>query len=105
MSQHYFDATVSGNKVTVQIGFDRPLNGYYLVILDESQEDEVLYSNLFESVPHPETLDIFLQRLNEYSIELPSQMIQEVLEDGEKKMGNKRVRHSIHNGEYRREVL
>ena len=52
MSQHCFESqTSTGRAVEVLIGYDRPLNGFFLIVsevraAEETDEDVFVYSNL-----------------------------------------------------------
>lgn len=89
MSQHEYISTYQGRPVRVLMGWDRPLQGFFMVI-DETQNlsDEYVYSNLEEEVPHPKSLEPFIQKLQELGIPVPEKMLQAVEEDGEKNEGN-----------------
>lgn len=129
MSQHFFTTVaviraVSDEQnmpVKVTLGYDRPLDGFFMVIEnlssgefpwleeddgDEDDEDDgILYSNLFEAESHPQTLERFRQVLGEFSIELPPAMIDEVECDFIDRVGNRAVRHSLVDGAHVRELL
>ncbi|OZC34936.1 hypothetical protein B9Q17_00095 [Marinobacter vinifirmus] len=105
MSRHFFKTLYQGKPATVLLGYDQPLNGFFMVIEEDGQEsDEYIYSNLFDEVSHPSTLEPYRKRLNELGIFVPIEMIMEVEADGAARMGNKNVYHSIVNGTHRREV-
>ncbi len=66
------------------MGWDRPLQYYFLVVSEDGKEDEPLYSNLDdESLPVIGTDDIgyFLEKLKELEIAVPETMIKAVQED------------------------
>lgn len=110
MSRHYFQTTYAEKPVEVLMGFDRPLNGFFMVIdyLDEPEDDEddgYIYSNMWEEKPHPDSLTPYLEKLAELNISIPAEMIQEIENDGEIKMGNKDVRHAMVNGTYARTLI
>jgi hypothetical protein len=85
MSQHYFDTTWGSQLISILMGWDRPLQGYFMVI-ESPENDEPLWCNLSHEPSHPDILE----------------MIQEILEDGAKNVGNKQVRHSLEDGIYAR---
>ncbi|PUA30430.1 MAG: hypothetical protein B0W54_08030 [Cellvibrio sp. 79] len=107
MSRHYFKTEYSGKPVDVLMGFDRPLNGFFMVIdyveePEDEEDDGYIFSNLWQDDPHPKTLRPYLDKLAELKISVPAQMIDEIEADGRLKTGNKDVRHSLVNSTYRR---
>ena len=98
MSQHIFETqTSTGRKVEVLIGFDRPLNGFFLVVTDtqaEDPDDAFVYSNLDDV----ELLDIggitlnlehFKGKLAMLGIDLPEAIESEVRLDRAQRVGNR----------------
>ncbi|MBQ4840015.1 hypothetical protein [Pseudoalteromonas luteoviolacea] len=105
MSRHYFNTEYQGNAITVLIGYDRPLGGFFMVIENASQEEDLyIYSNLYEQVTHPKSLEPYKSKLDQLGIFVPVEMLLEVEADGAALMGNKDVHHSIENGTHRRIV-
>lgn len=74
-------------KTEVLMGWDRPLQGFFLVI--DQGGDEPLWSNLYQEVSHPKTLEPFLKELQSRGINLPSAMISEIEQDKNTNAGNK----------------
>ncbi|UUA74247.1 hypothetical protein [Cellvibrio sp. QJXJ] len=111
MSRHYFKTTYTGKPIEVLMGFDRPLNGFFMVIdyQEEPEDDDegegLIYSNLWERNPHPDSLTPYLEKLTELNISVPAEMLQEIEKDGEVKMGNKNVRHAMVDGTYTRTFI
>lgn len=97
MTQHTYNTQSHGRAVTVLMGWDRPLAGFFLVIgLRDSTSDEYLYSNLedpdlVEWMGLPQSLDHFDAKLAEFGIELPSNMRAEILCDARFNVGNRYV--------------
>jgi hypothetical protein len=97
MSQHIYKTEYQGRPIEVQIGWDRPLQGFYMVIdwLDaDDNEDEYLYSNLDDlTLPstHPNELSCFLAQLSRLGIVVPQKMLQAVISDQQENAGNKIV--------------
>ena len=104
MSQHRFETHIrTGQKVEVTIGYDRPLNGFFLVVTDLSQdqnaddgaeEDVFVYSNLDDvdlSALGGLTLDLdyFKHKLEQLGITLPTTIEYEVQEDRRQRVGNR----------------
>lgn len=110
MSRHYFQTTYAGKPVEVLMGFDRPLNGFFMVIdyLEPEEDDEndgYIYSNMLEKNSHPDSLTPYLKKLAELGISIPTEMIQEIEMDGAFKTGNKNVRHAVVNSTYTRTFI
>lgn len=105
MSQHVFRTTLDdGRSVEVLSGWDRPLQGFFLVIewlnAPKDTEEPYLFSNLNMEESHPKAYDYFRKVLAEFGIIVPQQMIEEILRDGEENKGNKRVIHDVRDGNY-----
>lgn len=90
MSQHVF----SHNQYSVLCGWDRPLQGYFLVILVEDNLQPV-FNNLDAEIPNPKTFDSFLTVLNDFKIPLPVGLMDALLLDAANNIGN-----SIRQWEY-----
>ncbi|HET9645425.1 MAG TPA: hypothetical protein VFP68_19180 [Burkholderiaceae bacterium] len=95
MSQHRFQTTYQGDPVSVLMGWDRPLQGFFLVIAAICR-DGYVYSNLEDRALRqcfglPPALDYFLGKLSEFGIEVPSRMIDEIKADADKDVGNRYV--------------
>jgi hypothetical protein len=110
MSQHYFFTQHQGEPIKVFMGYDKPLDGYFMVIEkeedsdnDDEDDDGLLYSNLFEEYSHPNNLDGYLAVLKTMNIVVPQQMLDEIKQDFLHRVGNKVVYHTLHNGQYSRE--
>lgn len=103
MSQHRFQTqTSSGRKVEVTIGYDRPLNGFFLVVMDANQvdagdeddDDVIVYSNL-DDVELIDlgglTLDLqyFKNKLAFLGITLAPAIEHELQEDRRQRVGNR----------------
>ncbi|MBK6616507.1 hypothetical protein [Ottowia sp.] len=102
---------MNGRVVSVLMGFDRPLQGFFLVIEDdapppavragqEEDEDEYVYSNLNDEALErwmglPPTMDHFVAKLSELGIAVPQLMIDEVLKDKEGNVGNRHVSYDM----------
>ena len=112
MSQHLFPAkTATGRAVQVLIGYDRPLNGFFLVVTDtdldsvaltgvvEGTDDDgvieaVVYSNLDDVELYDLdglTLDLgyFKAKLAQLGIPLPASIEMELHEDRRHRVGNR----------------
>lgn len=98
MSQHFlkFFHERSGCDVRIQLGWDRPLQGFYLVALKEDQDslpdddDGVVYSNL-NDVGHPKDLSIFKRVSNQLGFPIPDVMWRAAYLDSQHNAVNKQV--------------
>ncbi len=103
MSRHIFYTEHHGLQKYVLMGWDSPLQGFFMVIdSPDSEDDEPYWSNLSLKNPYPKTFDGFLEVLAQQNIALPKQMIEEILEDSKRNLGNKDITHSYNNGVYNR---
>lgn len=97
MSQHLFPTTHAGRQVQVTMGWDRPLQGFFMLIeFQEAKDGDYLYLNLDdESLEKhgglPPTLEPFLSKLDELHIQVPEQMIAQVRADARTNTGNRYV--------------
>ncbi len=109
MSQHVFKTILNDQEIAVLAGWDRPLQGFFLVIerIDHGDRDDdpYLFSNLDIRESHPKSFECFRNVLDEFGIAVPEEMIDEILRDGAVNMGNKRVLHEVRDGKYFRDVL
>lgn len=117
MSQHQVDAvTKDGQSVTVTVGWDRPLGGYFAMVEkkaveiehedvavdvadeDEDEESPYVYCNLddpelAESYGMTKDLDYFVGVLERLGIAVPAQMLEALRQDGQVNRGNLHVRY------------
>ena len=102
MSNHYFDTVHKDHPITVNLGWDRQLSYFFMVILrpvellDATQADEAdfyLYSNLLESNAFCKNLDYYRAVLNNFGIVVPESMFIETLHDSLNNVGNRVVTH------------
>jgi hypothetical protein len=95
MSQHHFFIEHEGQKTHVLMGWDRPLQGYFLVINKENDTDSPYWSNLDVAISHPNALNTFFDVLARLNITLPDEMSQAIEKDAEQNKGNRQVIHQI----------
>ncbi len=102
MSNHYFSTVHKGYPITVNIGWDRPMGYFFMVILkplellDTAQaveDGDYLYSNLHESNPFGKHLDYYRVVLGHFGIAVPESMFTETLQDSFNNVGNRVVTH------------
>lgn len=89
MSQHFYSKTIGDIKYTVQLGWDKPLQQFYCVIESSQDEDDPFYSNLLE--PNNPPLQHYVDLCSSIGIDLPSQMIEEVISDSKTNAVNRQV--------------
>lgn len=99
MSQHKFVTQHPAHgRVEVLAGWDRPLQGYFMVVekmdVDEDAEEEAyVYSNLADpNLPvggMADSFTYFVEVLARLGIRLPARMIADVMADGRENVGNK----------------
>ena len=102
MSQHYFDTFHKGYPITVLLGWDRPMDYFFLVVekptelIDDTmkvESDDFLYSNLHESDPFNHGLDYYREVLRHFQIGVPESMFIQVQRDRERYTGNRVAKH------------
>lgn len=98
MSAHHCKAMMGDKLVTVMMGWDRPLQGFFLVVEDpaDPESDDYVYSNIDDPRLRrwhglPPELDHFIAQLNTLGIEVPALMIEEVRADKRGNVGNRNV--------------
>jgi hypothetical protein len=100
MSQHYFETVYQNRPIEILMGWDKPAQGYYMVIewSDEDDDDQIyLYTHLNdEDLPeqYAKTVAPFIGRLAVLGITIPSSMLQGVLADGASNVGNRTEYHN-----------
>ncbi len=105
MSRHYFDTFHKGYPINVVLGWDRPMEYFFLVIeeqntsADNPMTFDLLYSNLQESDPFNHDLDYYREVLRHFQIDVPESMFIEVERDRERNTGNRVVKHQA-DGSY-----
>jgi hypothetical protein len=96
MSQHFFQATLNSRPVQVVIGWDRPLQGFFMTIerLDAADDEaEVLFDNARSSLRFPRSLTVFRKKLAELGIKPPAGLFHAVTADARCGVGNRIVTH------------
>lgn len=99
MSQHYFDTTCAGEPVLVLMGWDRPLQGYFMVI-ESARRGKYLYSNLADRALArcaglSRSLDYFVEKLRELGVSVPARMLSEIRADAGSNVGNRLVAYGV----------
>lgn len=82
MSQHFFDTDIDGIIYTVQIGWDKPLQRFYLMIdnAENDNSEDYFYSNL-EDRQCKHTLEYFASVLEQNDISIPEGLLDAVEKD------------------------
>jgi len=101
MSQHYVYTQLDGEKVVVMLGWDRPLSGYFMVVIrpfehtDEDGEtypdEEYLYSNIEDPnlrLGLSSRPTYFKEKLTELGITIPDKIFHIIDNDGQLNKGN-----------------
>jgi hypothetical protein len=96
MSQHQYVLNHNGASARVLMGWDRPLQGFFLVVSSDAEDDDWLYTNLgdpelFYCGGLPGDLEYFRAVLASLDIALPPRMLLEVERDREINCGNRSV--------------
>lgn len=94
MSRHLYCTTHQGKPVTVALGFDRPLQGFFLTVGTGDGAEADVYCNLDDPVLFPwgglpPTLDPLLRQLRRLQICVPFAMVEEVRRDQRHNVGNR----------------
>jgi len=108
MSQHYFETTRQDQPILVTIGWDRPLQHFFMNIevvhlpKDANDEDgkhdaydkpDYLYTHLNERNAFKLDLQYFRKKLEEFGISVPEKMFKQVENDRRMNVGN---RHAVY---------
>ncbi|MBK3919990.1 MULTISPECIES: hypothetical protein [Stutzerimonas] len=101
MSQHHvrLECKKAGGPVCVQLGWDKPMAEFYLVVFtdpgdDKSKDEELVYSNLNDPRAAGQGLDYFKMIAKDLGCELPDSMWAAAYQDREFNVVNKVVFYS-----------
>jgi hypothetical protein len=90
MSQHHFKTLdPQGQRLTLLVGWDRPLGAFFLVVHNDTR-DESVYCNL-DDEDADGSLAYFEARIEELGITLPLGMLDALRQDQQENAGNKTV--------------
>ena len=100
MSQHILYSQFKNREVVVMMGWDRPLQRYYLCIF-ESESEKLLYSDQRDRDKTVEamTTEYFSTVLSNFNIHVPDVFIQNVNDDGRKDVKDRIVKYRQIDGE------
>lgn len=93
MSQHLFHTKHKDKPVIVQIGYNRPLSYFHMVVYELGKEDDPVYTNLDEVDTFDLSLDDYRAALNEMGIAVPESMFEQAAKDALQPNGNRYVTH------------
>lgn len=107
MSQHCFNSTHEGQPVQITMGWDRPLQGFFMFIARTSaapvddhdvEDDGMVYSNLYDEELLPsrgfaEDVGYFQTKLQTLGLQVPERMLQEIRNDRAQNVGNRFVNY------------
>lgn len=96
MSQHLCHSKYKGRPVAVLMGWDRPLQGFFLTVQEADGKQEYVYCNLDDDSLEefgglPPSIEHFTAVLLQLGIDVPAAMVAAVLDDGANNMGNRLV--------------
>ena len=104
MSRHNYSTVYRERKVDITLGFDRPLQEYFMTIMyadpaedvsgDEEYEPPIVYSNLSDPDANRITdLSYYRDKLRALDITVPETLFHEVEQDAQDQVGNRLARH------------
>ncbi len=107
MSQHYFNTQRNGHDVSITLGYDRPLDKYFLNVEQEGVDSDdaidsggqilndqaVFYISLYDLNAPVDDMDYFREKLKSLGLIVPESLFLAVEEDAVEHVGNYVVRH------------
>ena len=90
MSQHVFQSTQAGRTVEVMLGYDPPLDGFFMTVMIDG---EIAYTNLEEENAFSKDLLYFRSKLTELGLQVPQEMFDEAELDRRVRDGARREAH------------
>lgn len=97
MSRHHLRTVRGTSRLLVVIGYDRPLNEFFLQLWDDApaaEAEEPAYSSLDEPEADWRDIATVIRRLEELDVPVPRSMIDAVVADGVQRAGNRIVEHA-----------
>jgi hypothetical protein len=97
MSRHFFDCEMRC-AVRVRLGYDRPLNEYFLQVerigADPGQgHSPFLYASIEDPFNSGDDLDYYREKLEKLGLSVPDGLFQAVEEDSARGVGNRCAQH------------
>ncbi len=117
MSQHILSTVYKAQEVVVVVGWDKPLQGYFMFIQKilehrngNAGKDVFLYSNLSDSQLVKEggvsqSMWYFVRKLEAFNLKLPPIILKNVTSDRRDNVGNRIVHYWYENGEIKSRVM
>ena len=90
MSQHVFQSTQDGRTVEVMLGYDPPLDGFFMTV---TIDGAIAYTNLEEENAFSKDLPYFRSKLTELGLQVPQEMFDEAELDRRVRDGARRETH------------
>ena len=99
MTQHFYPTEYQGQPATIMMGWDRPLQGFFMVVEADNKRGEYIYSNLddpelIQFGGLPPCLDHFLAKLQTLGLSVPDAMVEGIELDAMFNTGNRRVEYN-----------
>lgn len=101
MSRHHLRTVRGTSPLLVVIGYDRPLNEFFLQLWDDApsaEAEEPAYSSMDEPAADWRDIATVVRRLEELDVPVPRSMIDAVVADGDQRAGNRIVEHAPDGG-------
>ena len=101
MSRHHLRTAVAGVPTLIVMGYDRPLNEYFLQLWVDGpgpDADEPTYSSLDEPAADWRDIGTVVRKLGELGVQVPRSMIDAVVADAAVRAGNRIVEHTPDGG-------
>ena len=92
MSQHYFNCKRNDHDVTITLGYDRPLDKFFLNVEQEGVDSDN-YISLYDLNAPDDDMDYFREKLKSLGIAAPESFFLAVEEDAVERVGNYVVQH------------
>ena len=96
MSQHYFHTALKGEPITVLMGWDRPLNRFFVVVERTSPgpgQDDSIYLSDMDPAAQTHLPSDYVIKLEQLGITLPASVLQQVTWDWLSFSANRIVTH------------
>lgn len=103
MSRHHLRTTLGGVPKLVVMGYDRPLDEYFVQLWADDPEgegdaDEPIYSSLDEPGADWRDIATVVRKLGELGVQVPRSMIDAIVADADQRVGNRIVEHTPDGG-------
>ena len=98
MSRHHLRTVRGTSPLLVVMGYDRPLNEFFLQLWDDAPGAEAeapVYSSMDEPAADWRDIATVVQRLDELDVAVPRSMLNAVVADGVQRAGNRIVEHAL----------